>query len=395
MTTQTAQPIEIEALERREPAPPPMLAPQNPMQLLTLAIDRNAPIDTIERMMALLQQYQAAEARRAFFDALAAAQGEFPPIPKTRAVEGRYKYASLDDVMAIIGPVLARHRLSISFKRAHIMDEKTGLCAAVSSALVVYHAGGHTQEFPPVMVEVERKTSNQGKALMTGAQSIGCAMTYADRYAYQGGLGARPCDEDTDANRPRDEDSYATQQQRPQRAEPTKPLNVAAFMGEIVAAGMDADHVLHAAADLGWPIKQVSELSRDQAGKVWIKLGLNDVRSHEPQRAGNQGSSPSEAGAAGDAGGAATDGPLPGVPDFTQPGWVNLYVKAVYEPKETDKWALNVYGRTRDGEELKQLKVWSVSIAERIRAGAKAKIQMDVRIKTEKEFKNIVEVYPA
>ena len=196
--TSDAQPVTALAL----PAAPPPAVAQNGStaldlpSLFALALE-HGNVESLERLFALEERMNGRNAERAFYDDLAAAQGEFPPINKTRLVEGRYKYASLDDLMGQITPVLMRHRLSTSFERSFIQAED-GTIKAVSSALVIRHGDGHVHTCAPVVMPIERATSNTGKFMMTCAQSVGSAMTYADRYAYQGGLGFRPCDEDDD-----------------------------------------------------------------------------------------------------------------------------------------------------------------------------------------------------
>lgn len=203
------------------PAPAaPATMPTSPEELLALALSSGAGMDTIERMTALYERAQAKAAEQSFWAALAAAQGEFPPIAKTRNVEGRYKYASLDDLMAQVTPIMARHGLSATFNRTFNANE-AGETVSVSSSLVLHHRDGHEQAFPPVTVPIEDRKSRAGNSLMTGSQVVGCAMTYADRYAYQGGLGIRPCDEDTDGNvdRPRQAEPI----RQPQRKAPPRP----------------------------------------------------------------------------------------------------------------------------------------------------------------------------
>lgn len=191
------QTTEVEVLTHSAPLPAPLAPARNPMELLMLAIMQGADISVLRELEAMNERFEAKAAERAFHAALSGAQGDFPAIEKTRDVEHKYKYASLDDLMAQITPVLKRYELSTSFERSFVSGED-GLVKSVSSALVVRHADGHKHTFPPVVMPVERMTSRQGNYTISAAQAIGVAMTYADRYAYQGGLGFRPCDEDTD-----------------------------------------------------------------------------------------------------------------------------------------------------------------------------------------------------
>jgi hypothetical protein len=204
MTSQSTATV----IERQEALTPVVMDDAAPpvqtesSSLMRIAIEHGASIDTIERLMGLIEREHRRIAERAFYAALSKAQGEFPPIPKTRSIEGRGNYAALEDVIEKCAPVYAQNQLSASFERQFNCDAETGLIESVSSGLVLRHAGGHVERFPPVSMPVERQLSSDGKRIMNDSQAVGAAMSYADRYSYQG-AGMRPCEEDTDANVPR------------------------------------------------------------------------------------------------------------------------------------------------------------------------------------------------
>ena len=197
-----AQEVQSEVIEP-SPAGLPAMVPGGALAvtvnaLMMKALECGSPIDVLERLMALDEKQRAAAAERAFHLALSTSQGEFPPIAKTHSVQGRYKYAPLDELMDQITPVMRRNGLSTSFERAFVSGPD-GTITAVSSSLVIRHQDGFAHTCAPVVMPVEHGPKNRdGAAVLSGAQTIGVAMTYADRYAYQGGLGFRPCDEDTD-----------------------------------------------------------------------------------------------------------------------------------------------------------------------------------------------------
>ena len=223
-----AQEVQAEVLEQA-PAGLPAMVPGGALAttvraLMMKALECGSPIDVLERLMALDEKQRAAADERAFHLALSTAQGEFPPIPKTHSVEGKYKYAPLDALMDAITPVLQRNGLSTSFERAFVSGED-GVIKAVSSALVIRHQDGFSHTFAPVVMPIERGTNREGRFMISAAQAVGVAMTYADRYAYQGGLGFRPCDEDTDGQtrvQPTPPAARAPVQQ-PQRASAAPP----------------------------------------------------------------------------------------------------------------------------------------------------------------------------
>lgn len=122
-------------------------------------------------------------------EALAAAQGEFTNPDRNREVrvetksggEYRFTYSTLDCVMDMARPILARHGLSIT-------QPPTVRDGQVIVLTRLMHASGQWQEEEiPVRPE------------SFGPQQIGSAITYLKRYAYCGMLGIAS-DEDDDGN---------------------------------------------------------------------------------------------------------------------------------------------------------------------------------------------------
>lgn len=119
--------------------------------------------------------------------ALAAAQGEYPEIAKSRTAEAgkfSYDYADISDILTAMRPVLAKHGLSIS-QPTRIQGD----------ALVV-----STQlRFRPPSGEAEIIESEYPVCKASGAhQEMGKALTYARRYALCSLLGVAPAREDDD-----------------------------------------------------------------------------------------------------------------------------------------------------------------------------------------------------
>ena len=75
-----------------------------PMQMLQIAVEQNADMDKMEKLMALSERWEANEAKKAFVAAMTAFKGENIEILKDKTVSftGRdnnttsYKHASLD-----------------------------------------------------------------------------------------------------------------------------------------------------------------------------------------------------------------------------------------------------------------------------------------------------------
>ncbi len=121
------------------------------------------------------------------YEALAAAQAEFPAIPRTREVsvrsdKGSYKfrYAPLETIFNAVRPVLSKHGLSTH----HRIDYTDGRCIIVG---VLAHKDGEKIECPFVL-PMRDKIQEQGSAI-----------TYGRRYTTQCLLGIA-ADDDDDGN---------------------------------------------------------------------------------------------------------------------------------------------------------------------------------------------------
>jgi hypothetical protein len=140
--------------------------------------------------------------------ALAAAQGEFPEVRKTRTATiaprndaGRphtYKYADLADVMAAIRPVLAKHGIAVMQP-------------------IVTEPGGETLLRTELRYGEQRETSEMPLPIHNLApQLIGSLLTYYRRYALTAMLGIA-ADEDDDAQAANDEARHTPRPQEPRQ----------------------------------------------------------------------------------------------------------------------------------------------------------------------------------
>lgn len=168
----------------------------NAEALLATAIERNVPIETLERLLALREKLRAESARAAFFAALAAFQGTCPIIPKTKTAKitsasggsYAYSYAPLEVIVSHVGALLQAHGLSVMFD-THVIEQPSALVVVCT----VHHVAGHaeTSEFRVPIDE---------KARMNDAQKVASASTYAKRYAFCNALGILTGDDDDDGH---------------------------------------------------------------------------------------------------------------------------------------------------------------------------------------------------
>jgi len=191
--------------------------------LLSQALTSNAPIETVERMMNLLRDVRAWEARQAWFDALAQFQQRCPPIPKSKHADlgtFSYNYSPLDQVLNKMRPVMAPLGLSPRWKAGEI-DAKS-----VSIICVLAHRLGHEEDSGKVILPIPE--SNRGANAMQRAAG---AMTYAKRQSLLIVTGIQPEDEDSDGsddppgddNKPGDYDHEGPPRSNPAGPEAERP----------------------------------------------------------------------------------------------------------------------------------------------------------------------------
>lgn len=172
-----------DALQKLETLPPERQ--QQPMDLLQLAVEKGATVETMERLMAVRRELLAEQAKSAYFDSLAKFQAECPMIVKSVAGhENRYHYAPLDQIIRDVTPYLLKHGFSHQ-ENAVVTDQW------VEALVTITHRQGHseTKSF---------KVPAETKAGMSPQQKFGAALTYATRYAFCLALGLRTAEKDTD-----------------------------------------------------------------------------------------------------------------------------------------------------------------------------------------------------
>jgi ERF superfamily protein len=171
--------------------------PSDPILLMiaNAARDPAVDIEKFERLMALRERVSLADARRAFYAALARAKGEFGPILKTRLVDyphtegsGRttYKYEELADIGGVVDPILSKHGLSYRHKSSQEGPKIKVTC-------ILSHEDGFSEENSLEGVEDKSGKKNPN-------QSIASTVTYLQRYTLKEGLGIGAGRDDDDAS---------------------------------------------------------------------------------------------------------------------------------------------------------------------------------------------------
>ncbi len=117
------------------------IAPNPIEQILRAAVDKGVTqenVAVIERLTDLYERLQAKDAEKRFAAAFVALQNELPVIVASTPIPNRGKYERFEDVMRVVGPLLARHGFAVSFT----MDFKEN---RILETCHLKHIDGHSQ----------------------------------------------------------------------------------------------------------------------------------------------------------------------------------------------------------------------------------------------------------
>lgn len=152
-----------------------------PVDMLSLAVERGASIETLEKLMGLRERYEASQARKAFDEAVAAAKAEIPTIAKNRTGHNDKRYADFAAIASVVDPIISRFGLSYRFR--------TTQTDRINVTCILSHKDGHSEE-----------TTLSGPADATGnknaIQAIGSTLTYLQRYTLVQALGLAASEDD-------------------------------------------------------------------------------------------------------------------------------------------------------------------------------------------------------
>ena len=187
MTEQTSTAVAPVA-DKHAPAAPAI----TPMQMLQIAVEQNADLDKLTKLMDLQERWEAGQARKAFTAALTAFKADPPRIAKNRHVKFRtqkgeteYHHATLDQVVDVVGQALSKHGLSHTWTSD---QQDTGM---VKVTCRLTHNLGHSEE-----VTLRAMPDDSGGK--NGIQAIGSTVTYLQRYTLLAATGLATADMDDD-----------------------------------------------------------------------------------------------------------------------------------------------------------------------------------------------------
>jgi hypothetical protein len=181
----------------------PVQVPQ-PMQMIDNAVRAGASMDTLEKLFALQERYEANEARKQYVAALAAFKAQGLRVHKDRTVSqgaGRptYKHATLSNIIETIAPALADHGLSATWSTSQEPHGITVTC-------ILRHAAGH-------MESVSLTGQPDAGPGRNNIQAIGSTITYLQRYTLMAITGVAASDQDDDGTGNNSAAHYVTNEQ--------------------------------------------------------------------------------------------------------------------------------------------------------------------------------------
>lgn len=161
--------------------------PSTPMRLLEMAVAKDASIEQMKQLLELQERWEANEARKAFFAAMAKFKENAPRIVKNvtkKAGQMDLHYASLDNVVGTITPALS----AVGIRHRWEMKQEGSL---VTVTCVLSHDMGHSEA---TALTGPNDTSGSKNVI----QAIGSVTTYLQRYTLLAATGLAASGMDTD-----------------------------------------------------------------------------------------------------------------------------------------------------------------------------------------------------
>ncbi len=161
-----------------------------PMTMIDRALMSGATPETLERLLALQERWEANQGRKAFDEAMAAAKAEIPVIRKNRTVDftsskGRthYRHEDLAEIAETVNPVLGKYGLSYRFKTKNEPNQP------IIVTCIISHEKGYYEE---TTLSGPRDDSGNKNSL----QQVGSTLTYLQRMTLKAALGLAAAEDD-------------------------------------------------------------------------------------------------------------------------------------------------------------------------------------------------------
>lgn len=167
----------IAVLEPQAPQVVPRAA-ITPTEMLALAVEKGAAVETLERLLALQERYEANEARKAYVAAVAAFKAEAPTLVKNKHVrfptrtgpDTEYWHTTLDYAVEVLAPLLSKYGLTHQW-------ETNQADQLIEVSCTLRHVLGHSEK-------VTLRAGAEASGTKNNIQAIGSTVTYLQRYTF-------------------------------------------------------------------------------------------------------------------------------------------------------------------------------------------------------------------
>lgn len=164
---------------------------ESPNHLVALALEKQADPETMAKLLALQERWEASQARKAYVIAMTAFKREAPSVLKKSdrvdftSARGRtsYNYANLGSIVQEITATMSKHDLSASWETSQ--DDKGN----VTVICHITHSAGHRESV--ALSAPPDESGNKNKI-----QSVGSTVTYLQRYTLLAALGLATGEDD-------------------------------------------------------------------------------------------------------------------------------------------------------------------------------------------------------
>jgi hypothetical protein len=164
--------------------------------MITFAMEKNVPVESLEKLFGLYERMTAREAAQEFNEALAKFRLECPPIKKAKTANvamrsgGSYSftYADLPEIQTTVDPPLANNGFSYSW------DSEADAKGMMKVTCTLRHVNGHSTSSSMAL-------PTENASAMSPQQKYGAAMRFAQRRTLEIVLGLKIEDEHPDTPR--------------------------------------------------------------------------------------------------------------------------------------------------------------------------------------------------
>lgn len=175
------------------------------MALLVGADLSTVDVDKLGKLLDLQKDWENRQAEKAFNSALANFQAEMPAVFKRRReTQGKYTYASYDDIMYLARPFLRKNGLAISCSQ-------TDTESTLTIEMTISHKDGHSRKTTYSTPKDGPIKTREGRNVTSEAQAQNSSNTYARRLCLCNALDIVVTDEDDNGQAAADDPVSADQ----------------------------------------------------------------------------------------------------------------------------------------------------------------------------------------